>query len=229
MVYVICGEDVAAARKFIIAKKEAFAEKNYRVLTIPSSPSPQLKNVLYQPHTLFEETVVYFADNLLKRNYARHRKDIRQLIDHFILSKKEDLFLWEEGKTKRQLPKIKGLIVKEFRLPASIFKLQDSLFPANKREIIALLHQVGSVSDENFIFAMINHRVRNLLISRSGGEPLVKMSWQGKKIKYQARRWPLKKLILFYNGLERIEKRYKTGQNPYSLTELVEILILSLL
>lgn len=229
MVYVICGENTIAARKFILEKKLELKNKGLRILIMPSSPFPQLKNLLFQPKTLFMEKTVYFADNLLKNNYSRHRKDIRQLIEHFVLSKEEDLFLWEEGRGKRELPKIKGLVIKEFKITASIFKLQDALVPNNKNEVINLLHQVVSVSDESFIFIMTVRRIRNLLITRSGGEPPVKFSWQAGKIKYQAKKWSLKELILFYGGLERIEKRYKTGQSPYSLTELLEILILSLL
>jgi len=229
MVYVICGENTIEARKFISEKREELKNKGFRILTISSSPLPQLKDLLYQPKTLFSEKVVYFADNLLKNNYSRHRKNIRQLIDYFVFLKKEDLFLWEEGRGKRDLPKIKGIIIKEFKAPTSIFQLQDSLIPANRQKVINLLHQVNSISDQTFIFIMIERRIRNLLIARSGGKPPVKFSWQAGKIKYQAQKWPLKRIILFYNGLGRIEKRYKTGQSPYSLIELLEILILSLL
>lgn len=210
MLTIICGEDTVSSRDYFKKLKAEFQNKGYQIYYLLPQDLREISSLPSSSPTLFGDKIAYFTENLLAKLKDKKIPSI-PIID------------WEE-KSLYQLKIPKGAVVKEFKLPISIFKLLDACYPGNLNNFLKILHQLSDKIDDGFIFVMLAKHIRNLLIIKLG-ERLDKLSpWQLKKIKTQSKFWSLKKLINFYEGLYRIDLRTKTSKNPFDIRRSLDIL-----
>src|SRR3989338_10563641 len=215
MIHIICGEDTVASRAYLSVQKRAFREKGYEVMDIPPSDIGAIVSWIGQNPGLFAAKRVYVISYLDKTITKSNRKNIDELKK---LSTKSDidLLIWEE-KPARLLKIAKVGKVWEFKLPKTIFKLQESCYPSNKKQFISLFHTLLETQDPHFIFIMLVRHIRNLILIKSGSKIPALAPWQASKLVYQAGFWKLEHLIYFYEGLFKIEKGGKSSSFPYSI------------
>lgn len=224
MLTIICGEDNVASRKYFQDIKETFSKKNFEIKNIASNEISELKKWLIESPTLFSSSRAFFVENLMKYLKKFKTKDHIKELEDIARMRDVELFDWENGLTSRDLKKIAGAVIKEFKPSENIFKLLDACFPTNKTRFINILNRVEENADENFIFTMLTRHIRNLIIIKENITPPKMQSWQASKLKLQTKFWQLNKLISFYDSLFRIEIRNKTGANPYNIKESLDIL-----
>ena len=93
-----------------------------------------------------------------------------------------------------------------------------------------MFHQLLQQQEINFIFAMIVRQWHflTLVISSKGGDNLNIPSWQASKYSHQTRFLGKDKILLSYRHLIAIDYKIKTGQTPFTLTEMLDIFLLNL-
>jgi hypothetical protein len=220
MIYVICGEDSIASRDYFVNLKKNYYQKNFLVIELKEDDFYQLTETEIFS-SLFYQNKIFFAENLYQTISKNHK-----LLDKInqLFRDKNNLYIWE-NKSKYELKNFTQLKIIEFKLEKNMFILLDNFFPGNKRNFFQLFHQLINEKKEGLFFYLLAKRIRQLLIIKSGVKPESIQSWQLKKLKYQAEKWSMDSLIRLYQSFFNIEQDIKTSQTPYSLTQLLDILI----
>jgi hypothetical protein len=179
--------------------------------------------------SLFYQKKVFITGNLdkyLKQVVKRASKDniFLKILSNLAASKTNILINWEEGKSTWDLKNKTIGQIKEFKLKDNIFQLLDNCYPDNKENFLRILNSISQTEDEIFIFTMLIHHIRNLILAYEDGLPAIP-AWKRHKLIYQAKKWPLEKLIIFYSSLYKIEKSIKTNHQPLSFKRSLDILV----
>ncbi|MCX7881336.1 MAG: hypothetical protein N2482_02365 [Patescibacteria group bacterium] len=221
MLTIICGEDNIASRNYFLSLKKKYKENNCQINEIKFNEL--LENfILEKNFNLFSQKTVYFIENLNKK-YSDKNIKLKKNLDKIIDDNDLELFDWEDGFNAREL-KIKNKKIKviEFKIKETVFKFLDEFMLGNQKKVLQFL--VNLSFEESFLFIMLIRHIRNLLLIKTGVKPEKLADWQINKLKFQAKLWPLSKLIQIYKTLHRIDIQIKTSQTPFSLKESLEIL-----
>lgn len=223
MITVICGENSSQSRTYYLELKNSYINKNYNIFPIKPTEVEQIDKELFNTPTLFAVQTLFIVENLNRYISKKKNPKFTELIEK--LGKRDDvnILVWEDSVPARYLKYPKSIIIKEFKLTESIFRLLDACIPGNLKQFIQLLNEVSSSTDDVFIFIMLSRHIRNLLILLTG-ESLIKLqSWQQVKLRNQAKFWKLNSLTDFYEGLYRIDLLAKTSASPYSIKKSLEL------
>ncbi len=214
MLTVVCGEDVIASREYFNTLKKAYQNQGHEIYSLSNQDLINHDFFGSQPLGLFSQKIVYFSENLLKKLKDKKLSKI-------------DIIDWEEKSSyelKADLKNNKHIIIKEFKPKKTIFSLLDSCYPGNLYSFLNIFNSISAKEDIELIFYLLVRQIRNLLLIKME-EKLEKLQpWQIKKLKMQAKMWPIDKLISFYDSLYRLELSIKTSNNPYNLKKSLEIL-----
>ncbi len=224
MLIIICGEDSVSSYNYYSSLKKSYQDKKYEILDIASSDLENISKWMGESQSLFSQNKVFFTVNLNKRLSRKLNLKINKIVEQLIKDKKVEVVDWEEEISARELKFPSGPVIKELKPPQNIFKLQDALYPGNLKNFVTMLNQLTESVDENFVFIMLVRHLRNLLLVKSGQTSSKMQSWQIAKLKNQASKWQLDKLIGFYDSFHKIDISQKTSTNPYSLKKSLDIL-----
>ena len=229
MLTIICGEDSASSYNYYSSLKKNYKDKDFQVIEIPSSELENIPSWMGESQSLFKQNKVFFTQNVNKKLSRKLNLKINRVIEKLIKDKTIQVVTWEEEISSRFLKFPKGsgtmrYLIKEFKPSQNIFKLQDAIYPGNLKNFITTLNQLTESVDENFVFIMIMRHIKNLLLVKSGDGSSKLQSWQIAKLKGQASKWQLDKLINFYDAFHKIDVSQKTSSNPYSIKKSLDIL-----
>lgn len=216
MLTIICGEDSVASREYFNKLKNDYQKKNYEIQYVEPSTVGQLSDWLGQSFSLFAEKKIFITENLLRKT--------KKNLDKLVYLKETTIIDWENQISSYELKIPRRVLVKEFKLPTSIFKLLDACYPGNLKTFLNILHQLPDKMEDGFIFIMLARQIRNLLLIKSGQTLGKLQSWQIARLKTQAKHWRLPQLTTFYDGLYRIEVATKTSTNPFNIRHSLDIL-----
>ncbi|MFH0979327.1 MAG: hypothetical protein V1803_00015 [Candidatus Roizmanbacteria bacterium] len=224
MLTIICGEDSIASRDYYSNLKKSYQDKVFQIIEIPSSELENIPSWMAESQSLFNQNKIFFTVNINKRLSRKLNLKINKVVEQLIKDKTVEVIDWEEEISSRELKFPKGFIIKEFKPPQNIFKLQDALYPGNLKSFLSILNQLTETVDENFVFIMLIRHLRNLLLVKIGQGNSKLQSWQIAKLKNQVSKWQLDKLINFYDSFHKIDVSQKTSTNPYTLKKSLDIL-----
>lgn len=224
MLTIICGEDSTASRDYYFDLKKKYSE-NYEIIEVDVNSLENINSWMGQSMSLFASKKVFFTQNINKKLSRKLNLKINNVVGKLIKNKKIEVIDWEEEISSRMLKFPKGFLVKEFKPPENIFKLQDSLYPGNLKTFIFLMNQLVATVDENFIFIMLARHIRNLLLVKTDESNSKLQPWQLYKLKGQASKWDFKKLVNFYDAFHRLDITQKTSSSPYNLAKSLDILV----
>lgn len=227
MLTIICGEDIAASRKYFNDLKLQYKAKNYLLQEIAPDQIQDLDKGLGQSSSLFAEKIVFVTQHLdryYKKLTFRKRGEDPLTLQLKKISASADIEVLDwENKSAWEI-KIKKIVpVKEFKMDDNIFKLLDNLTPGSKTGFLKILNSLTDFADEQFIFIMVSRHLRSLILALSNSFPGV-IPWQKFKLMSQAKKWEEKNLLKFYEGLHRIDMNLKTGANPQPVKNCLDIL-----
>lgn len=224
MLRIICGEDSVSSFNFFISLKKSYEEKEFKIIDINSSDLENITSWMGETNSLFSEKKIFCTQNISKLLSKKINLKINKIIENLISRKDIEVIDWEEEISSRFLKFPKGAVIKEFKLPLNIFKLQDALYPGNLKNFLEILNTLNESIDENFIFIMLIRHLKNLLLTKTKEIENKLPQWQIYKLKSQAAKWDIEKLINFYDSFHKLDISQKTSSSPYSLKESLEIL-----
>jgi len=224
MLTIICGEDSIASRNYFNDQQKVYLDKEFEIVNIDYHQLLELDESEAISASLFTQKRVYFTNSLNKKVFKKLSDKTEKKIKEIIASKKIQVFDWEEETTSRDLKSIKGILIKEFKLSQSIFKLLDSCYPGNLKNFVNSLGVLSETTADIFIFIMLARHMRNILIVKMGEKIPKLMSWQIAKLSNQAKYWKVDNLINFYEGLHRVDVNSKTNGTPFTIKKSLDIL-----
>lgn len=222
MIQIVCGEDTASARTYIVQLKNHYKKKSYLVQDISPSQIHEIQKEGEHSASLFEEQRIFFVRNL-SSYLAKSRKfspTIKALAAHSSLY----VIDWEDGKSAYELSIKDKKLIKEFKPSASIFTFLDTCIPGKRAQFISLLHGILKTQEEMFVYTMLWRHMRSLITARADVFPDRIAPWQKMKLKSATKQWDEVRLMQFYEGLARIDQAIKTSASPYSIKQSLEIL-----
>lgn len=224
MLIVICGEDTVAAFNYYSELKNKYKKDGYEVFDIEPSEIENILLWMNESVMLFANKKAFFTRNLNKKISKKQNLKINKIIEEIINNKNIELFDYEEEISSYYLKFSKKVTIKEFKLNENIFKLQESILPGNLKNFIHILNTLTQTQDEFFIFNMLTKHLRELILIKTEKIDKKIAPWKLSKLRYQAEKWELDKLLSFYDGLYKIDLQQKTSSTPYNIKKSLEIL-----
>ncbi|GIW62662.1 MAG: hypothetical protein KatS3mg090_0488 [Patescibacteria group bacterium] len=222
MIRLICGEDEVSAYNYFLDLKNKFRAKGYKIYQGDATNFFQLvQNSVYST-TLFGQKNAFFFEDVTKK--LGKNKDFLKSLEFFKSSKTDYLVILDLVDKKTALRYVDSSDVVNFSFPDSLWSLLDSFSPANKDFFIAKFDEVCKNSAVELVFFMLARRLRELISVKEHqveGMPY----WLQKKLQNQAKDWSLAKLYSFIEHFHTIDLRIKTSATPYSLKDLLEIVL----
>lgn len=222
MFLLVCGENSPASRTYIAELKESYRKKGYDIREVhPRDLEDIRKSDAFS--TLFQEKIIYFTQGLLS-HFSRQKKKTAVEIEALQQDPEIELVDWEADKSLYDLKMKPTPYIKEFKVDASIFQLQDAYVPGKKDSFIKLLRKLAETQDPIFMYTMLHRHARLVMLFSMGKEPSGVSPWQRSKIAIQAKKWTPQSAQSFYEGLTKIDMAMKTSSSPFSIIESIEIL-----
>src|SRR3989344_8195822 len=219
MIYIFYGEDIVTSRQLYLDLKNKYISDNFQTINLNSNNTVDLKNWLYDSQTLFDENKVFFSEKLFED------KSVLPIVTLFDNKKGIDLIDYGEYKYLTAIKnRYKNLILKESKVPYTIFKLLDSIYPGNLNSVITVHHQLRQTSDDYLTMYMIQKHIKELILADNPEFKKTIPSWKLYKLIGQSKKWQRSKLIEFYTKLCRIEQQIKTSSTTYASNQALDIL-----
>jgi len=219
------GDNIVASRKALFAAKEAAKNKEIVSLDGKKTSLTDLKQAL-EARSLFGQEKLVMVENLIATRNTQQATG--QIFDYLkSLSSDTDLILWEKKQIDgRVLSRFKNAKIQLFKTPAIIFKFLESIRPANQKITLSLLEDCAKTEPIELIFYMIVRQIRLLLLVKDLGKKGVHLApWQYYQLTKQADYFTMEKLKKIYRDLLKVDFKQKTGQLPFDLGKVIELLL----
>jgi hypothetical protein len=222
-IFVYSGEDIISSRKAFLGHLESLKKDNLEVLRMAGKDlTVEELALLSAPTSLFGEKRVLAIENLLSGVKSKEKEKIIGIVPSLPCP----IVIWE-GKdfTPAEQQKFSGFNFKNFKLPATMFHFLESIAPDKAKANLVKFQMALENADVNFLFLMLVRQVRLLILAKEKKDILKLPSWQKAKLQKQAAPFTEEALILIYKRLLQIDFQQKTSGSPYSLENLLELLL----
>lgn len=220
MLKIFCGSNSADSRRSFISEKISLEKRGVSCIVLESSAMENIDATFAQHESLFNTENAFFIENILSKKH--HRDALKKHIaDPSLL-----IHVWEETVEDRNLkkyfPKAQFVVHAD---QTTVWKLLDGMYPGNLQSSLKILGKLHVSQEPIMLLYMLQQRAKELiLVKNSLSGKMRRAPWQEKTLLGQAHRWNEKHLNQFYKKLYDIEFGTKTGTQPYSIKEALDIL-----
>ena len=229
MLYLLHGDDTEQSRNALALKKQKARAKEVREINGKHLDENMLVQAL-ESTSLFGVDVFIIIERYL--SYAKKReKSYPRIIERILqASLDNDIVLYEEkeidASTIRKLGK--NTVVTLYKTPVVMFQFLDTLAPGTAKQSLALLAKTVAKEPAEVVFSVLVKRVRQLMERKDGLMPAGISPWQEARLTNQARQFTMEQLITMHEHLLNADIAVKSGSTPFTPTQLLEQIILSL-
>ncbi len=228
MILVLHGDDIAASRSELNRIKEDAKREGKEIIYIDGkSIQEDIYIQALSSSSLFDQERVMIIEQFLssKEKRKKNAQKYLELLNEYKNS--SEIILWEEKEVSKSIIQSMQKIaqIKQFKLPTVIFQFLDAIRPGNQKHILQLSHIVMKEQSPEFIVAMTQKRVKQLLFILCGKDYQELQRWQKARLTNQAKHFTLKQLLSLYANIRMIEYKRNSGQLVYTPEdELMEVL-----
>ncbi len=228
MITIIHGENIKESRNYFWNLKQKsqnpifYTSENINALDL-------LQNLASTG--LFEDSKDVFIENLFSlKKLSEKEKIIKIVLEN---EKNNQIVIWENKiLTPSILKSFKTAEIKKFDIPQKIFAFLDTI-GIDKKKSIQLFHEILENEEPEYIFFMIIRHFRIMLsLTPSHTTTIDEVKrlapWQKSKYEKQLKSIGFERLKNFYSDLFLTDFKQKTGQNPLSLMQAIDILLLKI-
>lgn len=229
MLHLIHGDDVEKTRHTLSSIKSNTKNKEIREVDGKHLDENMLVQSLESP-SLFGGDICIIIERYL--TYAKKReKSYSRIVDRIVRASSEyDVILYEEKEidtsTIQKLGKYANVTL--HKTPVVLFQFLDAVMPGNTKQSLTLLERTTLHEPPEIVFSLLVKRTRQLMECKDGFTPGGVASWQEVRLTNQARQFTMEQLIAMHTQLLNADIATKTGSTPFTLTQLLEQIILSL-
>lgn len=221
---VLGGDDALERDRFYLDYKKDFDKVVLIDLPEENSLRAKLSNLGF-----FEERQLFVFKNIFLNQVKMGKVSakIESLLKLLQSYTEQSLLFLEDDLNKikyykKYLPKA---VVKEFRISQTLFSFLDNFRPHNLARCYQLWQKSKVQNAPELVFHMLKRRLRELIGIKNKSLKGNYQPWQLGKLKGQAGEWEQKKLLLIYKALYNYEKGLKSGTNPLSTEQAIEVII----
>jgi len=225
-IFVYSGEDIISSRKAFLGHLDSLKKDNSEVIRKSGKDlTREDLELLSSPTSLFGEKRILAVESLLSGQKSQDKDNLIKIVSSLPCP----VVLWE-GKdfSKTEQLKSPGFVFKNFKLPATMFHFLESISPGQGETNLKLFRQTIKTVEVNFLFLMLVRQIRLLILAKEKKDILKLPSWQKAKLQKQASPFTQETLLLIYKKLLRIDFQQKTSGSPYSLQNLLELLLIEI-
>lgn len=230
MITIIHGDDISLSRRHFVDLR---AKSQDSVAIDGETTSLTDLTQKFEGGDLFGSSKSFFIENL----FGKKKKG--QELDSILSYLKEQtlhntITVWEgRDLDKKQLSHFPHATVQLYKVPQTLFVFLDSLKPSGGKNSVLLFQKVLQTQEPEMVFYMIIRHMRILLALQDPTGSLIDevkrlAPWQSQKMQRQSKQFNSLQLTTLYKNLYTIEKQYKTGDLPTSLTTAIDILLLQI-
>lgn len=238
MLTIIHGTDTSLSRTYFLEEKQKVKDP---VLIDSDSINITDLTQIFEGGSLFGETKYVFIEQLLSKR--KKSAELTTILTYLEKNADEHTILFWEGKEleKSSLNMFKKPVIKNFKLPQTVFQLLDAIKPGNGIMLVTLFHKTLVTTEPDMIFYMLIKQLRMLLACKPDSDSntnantavydpiddIKKMQpWQKQKITQQAKLFTKTSLLDVYNNLFRLEIGIKTGTLTVPLSSAIDFLLM---
>lgn len=229
MLFLVHGDQPEAARAKLIELKSQAKNKEIREVDGKRIDAALLVQAL-ESSSLFGDHVLVVIEGFISSAKKREKTFTTTLKTIGEAGRTADIILYEEKEVdKTTITKLgQGVQAFLYKTPAVLFQFLDSLRPGNAKTSLAYFSQTVAHEAAEIVFVLLVRRVRQLIQLIDHITPEGLQEWQAARLTSQARHFTIKQLVVMHKDLLEIDIAIKTGITPFTLSQLLEQLIVKL-
>lgn len=181
--------------------------------------------LLSRSQSLLAEEMLVVSENFFSGN-----KKSLEITGEIVKNAGTVFVFWEEKTLSpailKKLPK--DFEIEGFKIPSSVFKFLDSILPKNTREMLNFYHQALKQSTPEFLLIMAARQLRLLIWAKTEPETLKVQDWQKSRLRRQAEKFSIERLIELHGKLLELDRMNKRSQLPEDLSASLDLLVVGL-
>jgi hypothetical protein len=180
MLTLIHGSDIASSRKFFIEQKKTVGAQDVVSLLGEQVNLTDLAQILEGGELFATEKHVFIEQFLSKKKKSKERDAIvaylnKQAAEHTIV-------IWEDKELDRSAQNLfKKAVIRDFKLPQTLFAFLDSIRPNNGKQMIELFHKTIATTEVEMVFFMLVRQFRMLLALTEISEKIPPFTKEGEQ------------------------------------------------
>lgn len=181
--------------------------------------------LLSRSQSLLAEEMLVACENFFSGN-----KKSLEIADEIVKNNGTVFVFWEEKTLSpailKKLPK--DFETEGFKIPSSVFKFLDSVLPKNTKEMLILYHEALKQTTPEFLLIMAARQARLLIWAKAEPETLKVQDWQKSRLRKQAEKFSIERLIKLHGKLLELDRMNKRSQLPEDLSASLDLLVVGL-
>lgn len=229
MITLIHGDDIVTSRKKLEEEKNQVGVKE--IITLDGRKITLSDLVLAcDTRSFLAEKKIILIENLFSGGITKEKPKLLSYLGKTDLS--YPVIIWEDREIEKQAVKKYFIRAKEIlcQPPQLLFRFLDSVGLQPPNQLLSLFHAVLTQREVELIYVLLLRKFRQLIVACDLGRGgLSELSvWQVERLLCQSRYFTGEKLISLYRQLLSFDYKIKTGQTPYSLSQLLDIFLTTL-
>lgn len=217
MITIFHGDNYVASRQALNQELSTSKVESNRI-DAADLTEERLTQIL-ESNSMFKADKIFLIENLLSLPRSRQKDRLLKII---LNNQTLSIFLWEKkALTPAVRKQFTKALIKEFKLPPSLFNFLDDLSLTNFH--LALIDNPAEL-----IFYRLHRRISQLIQAIDDPVSLKGAPWQLNKLKTQVKKYSLEQLLNFHKKLLTLDEQIKTSQNIISLAGRLDLLLLEL-
>lgn len=223
---VLHGENQVESRKRLSLLVSQARKKGIEIVKVDGETAVKGDFMLLsRSQSLLAEEMLVVSENFFSGN-----KKSLEIAGEIVKNAGTVFVFWEEKTLSpailKKLPKDFEIV--GFKIPSSVFKFLDSILPKNTREMLNFYHQALKQSTPEFLLIMAARQLRLLIWAKTEPETLKVQDWQKSRLRRQAEKFKLERLIELHGKLLELDRMNKRSQLPEDLSASLDLLVVGL-
>ncbi len=203
---IIHGDNQVASRQFLLDAKQAASKKDLEIISLEGSELTlgDLQQYVNSANLLGKTNCVVIEGFFSRRP----SNDKKKIVEYLEKNPNEEIIFWDGKDLGMQLKVFPATVIKKFDLPKTVFKFLDTFSLPDLSETL-------ENTPAELVFSLLVSQVRKLIMVKQDAIELP--SWQLGKLKSQANKYPLEKLLKMHSSLLDIDYKNKTSATALDL------------
>lgn len=208
------GDNQSASRQAFLVRKNADKAKDLNAVEFagPNLMYSDLVNSLETVSLFGQQNLIVIEDFFTGKHAGREKELIIKYLKENIT---KNVLIWESKNVSLQLKSFPAGSIAKFDLPKHLFDYLET-FSAD------LLRQTLEDSEPQVVFFLLVKQLQSL-IAISDGKATNLPDWKAAKLKHQAAKFTLPRLLQIHHQLLEIDYRQKNSFSPFDLTQALEL------
>jgi DNA polymerase III delta subunit len=231
---IIHGEHLVQSRDKLHQLTVQAKDAGHQIKTVLAKElSESFIEELFGSQSLFATPQTIIIEELHSLPKSKKKDSLITLINNLAVAMDTqlmDVILWEKRDlTATMLKKFTGSTVHHYKVSKQIFSLMEQLSPNQKKKPQLLEKLRAAIESESdfFVLTMMIRQIRLLIETKEGSKP-AGPPFMVAKLQSQAKEFSLAKLLELHSQLTRIDYQLKQSANYLTLSQELDLLVLSM-